>query len=160
MSRRRKNRKLLRNIAPDPMFQDLTVARFINKLTMHGKKEKARQIFYSALKKIKEWESSEEPLSVFKKAVENCKPSLEVRSRRVGGATYQVPVDVRPARRMTLAMRWIVHHSRKNRKGKAFAESLGRELLEAYKRRGSSVKKKEDVHRMAESNRAFSHYNW
>lgn len=159
MSRRRKNRNLKRDIKPDPIYNDVTVARFINKLTWDGKKEKARNIFYQSLEKIQELESSQEPLSVFKKAIENCKPSMEVRSRRVGGATYQVPVDVRPARRMTLAMRWLVANSR-SRKGKVMSENLARELIEAYNHRGNSVKKKEDVHRMAESNRAFSHYNW
>ena len=115
--------------------------------------------FITLLKELKKVESSEEPLSVFKKAVENCKPSMEVRSRRVGGATYQVPVDIRPARKMTLAMRWLVTHSR-NRKGKPVSESLAKELVEAYHNRGSAIKKKEEVHKMAESNRAFSHYNW
>ena len=159
MSRRKKNRNLVRDIKPDPVYNDINVSRFINKLTLHGKKEKARDIFYKSFKKIKELESSEEPLSIFKKALENCKPSMEVRSRRVGGATYQVPVDVRPGRRMTLAMRWLVAHSR-SRKGKPIFESLARELVEAYNNRGNSVKKKEEIHRMAESNRAFSHYNW
>lgn len=159
MSRRRKNRNLTRDIKPDPVYKDVTVARFINKLTLDGKKEKARGIFYKSLEKIKEMESSQEPLSVFKKAIENCKPSMEVRSRRVGGATYQVPVDVRPARRITLAMRWLILHSR-SRKGKPMFENLAREFVEAYNNRGNSIKKKEDVHRMAESNRAFSHYNW
>ncbi|MCZ0933476.1 MAG: 30S ribosomal protein S7 [Oligoflexia bacterium] len=159
MSRRRKNRSLARDIKPDPIYNDMTVARFINKLTLDGKKEKARGIFYNSLEKIKELESSQDPISVFKKAIENCKPSMEVRSRRVGGATYQVPVDVRPARKVTLAMRWLVLHSR-SRKGKPMAESLAKELVEAYNNRGNAVKKKEEVHRMAESNRAFSHYNW
>ena len=159
MSRRRKNRNLARPIKPDPIYSDITVARFINKLTWDGKKEKARGIFYNSLERIKKMESSEEPLSVFKKALENCKPSMEVRSRRVGGATYQVPVDIRPARKMTLAMRWLVTHSR-NRKGKPVSESLAKELVEAYHNRGNAIKKKEEVHKMAESNRAFSHYNW
>ena len=159
MSRRRKKRSLVREIKPDPVYGDVTAARFINKLMLDGKKEKARQILYKAMQKIKEAEPKEEPLAVFKKAVENCKPSLEVRSRRVGGATYQVPVDVRPSRRLALAMRWIVLHARR-RKGKAMFESLAQELLEAYNRRGSAIKKKEEAHRMAESNRAFSHYNW
>ena len=159
MSRRRKNISFAREIKPDPVYKDITVARFINKLTLDGKKEKARGILYKALNKVKEMESSQEPLSVFKKAIENCKPSLEVRSRRVGGATYQVPVDVRPSRRMTLSMRWLISNSR-NRKGKPVSESLARELIEAYNNRGASIKKKEEVHRMAESNRAFSHYNW
>ena len=159
MSRRRKNRSLTRDIKLDPVYNDITVARFINKLTLDGKKEKARSIFYNSLTKIKELESSAEPLSIFKKAIENCKPSMEVRSRRVGGATYQVPVDIRPVRKMTLAMRWLVNHSRK-RKGKPMFESLAKELVEAYNNRGSAIKKKEEVHKMAESNRAFSHYNW
>jgi len=159
MSRRRKNRNLARVIKPDPVYNDITVARFINKLTWDGKKEKARGIFYSSLDRIKSLESSEEPLTVFKKALENCKPSMEVRSRRVGGSTYQVPVDIRPARKMTLAMRWLVTHSR-NRKGKPISESLAKELVEAYHNRGNAIKKKEEVHKMAESNRAFSHYNW
>ena len=159
MSRRRKNRKLVRDIKPDPVYGDITSARFINKLTWDGKKEKARGVFYKSLAKIKEMEPSSEPLAVFKKALDHCKPSMEVRSRRVGGSTYQVPVDVRPARRMALAMRWLVAGGR-NRKGKPMAESLARELLEASQNRGNAVKKKEDVHRMAESNRAFSHYNW
>lgn len=159
MSRRKKNVSLAREIKPDPLYQDVIVARFINKLTMHGKKEKARGIVYAALDRIKELESSQEPLSVFKKAIENCKPSVEVRSRRVGGATYQVPVEVRPTRKLTLSMRWLVANARV-RKGKPVAESLAKELVEAYNHRGSSVQKKEEVHRMAESNRAFSHYNW
>ena len=159
MSRRRKNRNLARIIKPDPVYNDISVARFINKLTWDGKKEKARNIFYTSLDKVKTLESSEEPLSVFKKAVENCKPSMEVRSRRVGGATYQVPVDIRPARKVTLAMRWLVIHSR-NRKGKPVSESLAKELVEAFHNRGNAIKKKEEVHKMAESNRAFSHYNW
>ena len=158
MSRRRKHIEA-REIQPDPIYNDMTAARFINKLTWDGKKEKARGIFYKALTKIKELESAEDPLTVFKKALDNCKPSMEVRSRRVGGATYQVPVDVRPGRRMTLAMRWLVSNAR-NRKGKPMHESLARELVEASHHRGAAVKKKEDVHRMAESNRAFSHYNW
>ncbi|MCY4321541.1 MAG: 30S ribosomal protein S7 [Bdellovibrionaceae bacterium] len=159
MSRRRKNRSLARDIKPDPIYDDITVARFINKLTLHGKKEKARTVFYNSLKKIKEMESSKDPITVFKKAIENCKPSMEVRSRRVGGATYQVPVDVRPGRKVTLAMRWLVLHSR-SRKGRPMDENLAKELVEAYNNRGNAVKKKEEVHRMAESNRAFSHYNW
>jgi len=159
MSRRRKNRNLARVVKPDPVYNDITAARFINKLTWDGKKEKARGIFYNSLERIKKMESAEEPLSVFKKAVENCKPSMEVRSRRVGGATYQVPVDIRPARKVTLAMRWLVSHSR-NRKGKPASESLAKELVEAYHNRGNAIKKKEETHKMAESNRAFSHYNW
>ena len=159
MSRRRKKRSLVREIKPDPVYGDVTLSRFINKLMWEGKKEKARQIIYKAFDKIKESGSDEEPLTVFKKAVENCKPSLEVRSRRVGGATYQVPVDVRPARRLALAMRWLALNARR-RKGKPMYENLAQEILEARNNRGNAVKKKEEAHRMAESNRAFSHYNW
>ena len=159
MSRRRTKGSLARDIKPDPVFEDEIVARFINKLMWDGEKEKASQILYGAFEKIKSMESRDTPLAVFKKALENCKPSLEVRSRRVGGATYQIPVDVRPARRLALAMRWLIANSR-TRKGKSMSECLAGELVEAYNQRGNSVKKKEDVHRMAESNRAFSHYNW
>ena len=114
---------------------------------------------YTAFDELRNKVSGEEPLTVFKKAIENCKPSLEVRSRRVGGATYQVPVDVRPARRLTLSMRWIVSHARK-RGEKSMSARLAHELADAYNNRGNSIKKKEDIHRMADANKAFSHYNW
>ena len=158
MSRRRKKRDH-RSIKGDPIYDDETLSHFINKIMWDGEKEKARHIVYGAFKRIKEMESSMEPLTVFKKALDNCKPSLEVRSRRVGGATYQVPVEVRQSRRTSLAMRWLITHAR-NRKGKSISERLAGELMDACHNRGSSIKKKEDVHRMAESNRAFSHYNW
>ena len=157
MSRRRKNYK--REITPDPIYNDLTVARFVKKVMLDGKQNTAQKIVYSAFDLLREKVPGEEPLTVFKKAVENCKPSLEVRSRRVGGATYQVPVDVRPSRRLTLAMRWLVSYSR-DRGEKSMALRLSNELAEAYNNRGNSIKKKEDVHRMAEANKAFSHYNW
>ena len=159
MSRRRKNQNLARDISPDPVYNDITVSRFINKIMLDGRKEKARTIIYKTLEKIKTMETSEEPLAVFKKALTNCKPELEVRSRRVGGATYQVPMSVRPSRKMALAMRWIIDNSR-SRKGKPIVDCLSMEIVDAYNNRGNSVKKKEEVHRMAESNRAFSHYNW
>lgn len=159
MSRRRKNKDLARDIMPDPNYNDVVVARFINKLMWDGKKEKARTILYKAFDKIKTIETSEEPLAVFKKALANCKPEVEVRSRRVGGATYQVPVSVRPARKTALAMRWLVEFAR-GRKGKPIVECLAAEIMDAYSNKGNSVKKKDDVHRMAEANRAFSHYNW
>ena len=158
MSRRRKKLSLVREIKPDPLYKDVTLSRFINRVMQEGRKEQARSIVYRALDFAKEKEKVE-ALTLFKKALENCKPSIEVRSRRVGGATYQVPVDVRPARRVALAMRWIVLQAR-SKKGKNFYKSLGEELVDAYNNRGGSIKKKEDVHRMAESNRAFSHYNW
>ena len=157
MSRRKKTYK--RDMDLDPVYQDLTVAKFINKLMKWGKKVKAQKIFYDSLEILKEKNSEDTPLAIFKKAVENCKPALEVRSRRVGGAIYQVPVDVRPARKLTLALRWIVSSTR-SRKGQAMSQRLATELLEAYNNQGNAVKKKEEVHRMAEANKAFSHYNW
>ncbi len=157
MSRRHKS--VQREVLPDPIYNDIVVARFVNKLMLDGRKTVAQSILYQALDKLKEKVAGEEPLTVFKKAVENTKPSLEVRSRRVGGATYQVPVDVRPARRLTLAMRWLTENSRK-RGEKTMAERLASELADAYNNRGASIKKREDVHKMAEANRAFSHYNW
>jgi len=157
MSRRSTNYK--REIAPDPIYKDVMLAKFVNKLMVQGKKSLAQNIVYSAFDQIKEKVQEEEPLEVFKKAVENIKPQLEVRSRRVGGATYQVPVEVRPSRRVTLALRWLVTYSRA-RGEKGMASRVAGELLDAYNSRGNSIKKKEDVHRMAEANRAFSHYNW
>lgn len=158
MSRRsRQIRK--RETPPDPLYADAQVSYFINKMMWDGKKEMARGIVYKALEKLSKKHPGEKVLAVFKKAVDNCKPSLEVRSRRVGGATYQVPVDVRPARRSTLALRWIILHARLRRE-KTMSDRLAAELEDAFHNKGSSIKKKEDVHRMAESNRAFSHYNW
>jgi small subunit ribosomal protein S7 len=157
MSRRKKTFK--REVIPDPVFKDLVIAKFINKMMIQGKKATAQQLFYGALKELEGKIQGEEPLSLFKKALENVKPSLEVRSRRVGGATYQVPVDVRPSRRLTLAMRWLVEYSR-DRGEKDYAKRLAGELLDAFNNRGNSIKKKDDVHRMAEANKAFSHYNW
>ncbi|USN46278.1 MAG: 30S ribosomal protein S7 [Pseudobdellovibrionaceae bacterium] len=157
MSRRRSNYK--REVSPDPIYNDLTLAKFINKVMWEGKKSVAQKIVYSAMDELKTKVSGEEPLTVVKKAIENCKPSLEVRSRRVGGATYQVPVDVRPSRRLTLSMRWLTAYARE-RGEKTMAQRLANELLDAYNNRGNAVKKKEDVHRMAEANKAFSHYNW
>ena len=158
MSRRRKKREP-RPVKGDPFYEDEVLSRFINKMMWDGEKEKARQVVYGAFKRIKEMENSMEPLTVFKKALDNCKPSLEVRSRRVGGATYQVPIEVRQIRRTSLAMRWLVTYAR-SRKGKSMSERLAGELMDACQGRGGAIKKKEDVHRMAESNRAFSHYNW
>ncbi len=159
MSRRRRKGNSSRVIKPDSMFNDVIISHFINKVMLDGKKAKARQIIYKTFDRIKKLESKEDVMVVFKTAIDNCKPSLEVRSRRVGGATYQVPVDVKPGRKLALAIRWLVTHAR-SRKEKSMSECLANELIDAYKNRGSSVKKKEDIHRMAESNRAFSHYNW
>ena len=156
----RRNRKIQKKeIKADPVYSDTTISYFINKIMWDGKKEMARNIVYGALDTLSKKNSTESAVSVFKKAIDNCKPNLEVRSRRVGGATYQVPVDVRPVRRSALAIRWIILHAR-SRKEKTMADRLAGELMDAYNNKGVSIKKKEDVHRMAESNRAFSHYNW
>lgn len=157
MSRRRRSVK--REVLPDPIYNDITVAKFVNQLMLDGKKSIAQNILYGALDQLREKVPGEEPLSVFKKAIENTKPSLEVKSRRVGGATYQVPVDVRPARRLALSMRWLVEYSRK-RSEKNMPQRLASELADAFNNRGNSVKKREDVHKMAEANRAFSHFSW
>jgi len=157
MSRRKKTFK--REIIPDPVFKDLVVAKFVNKMMIQGKKGTAQALFYGALDELKGKVPNEEPISILKKALENVKPSIEVRSRRVGGATYQVPVDVRPSRRLALAMRWLIAYSRE-RGEKDFSKRLAGELMDAYNNRGNSIKKKDDVHRMAEANKAFSHYNW
>ena len=156
----RRSRKIhKKEIKPDPVYSDATVSCFINKIMWDGKKELARGIVYGALDILSKKCPKESAVSVFKKAIDNCKPNLEVRSRRVGGATYQVPVDVRPVRRSALAIRWIITYSRA-RKEKTMVNRLAEELMDAYNKKGASIKKKEDVHRMAESNRAFSHYNW
>ena len=157
MSRRKGNYK--REVAPDPIYNDVLVAKFVNKVMYDGKKSVAQSLVYGSLDLLKEKVAGEDPLTVFKKAVENIKPQLEVRSRRVGGATYQVPVDVRPSRRVTLALRWLTEYSRE-RGEKDMASRIANELVDAYNNRGNSIKKKEDVHKMAEANRAFSHYNW
>jgi small subunit ribosomal protein S7 len=157
MSRRKRTFK--REIIPDPVYKDIVIAKFINKIMERGQKSTAQKLFYGALEELNGKVPGEESVNVMKKALENVKPSIEVRSRRVGGATYQVPVDVRPIRRLTLAMRWLVDYSRA-RGEKDFSKKLAGELLDAYNNRGNSIKKKEDVHKMAESNKAFAHYNW
>ena len=148
-----------KSILPDPVYSDPAIEYFINKMMWDGKKELARGIVYGALKELEKKQGQDKALEVFKKAIENCKPSLEVRSRRVGGATYQVPVDVRPVRKTALAVRWLIAYSR-SRKEKTMAHRLAGEIMDAGSNKGSAIKKKEDVHKMAESNRAFSHYNW
>lgn len=157
MSRRKKTLK--REVIPDPIYKDIVVAKFINRIMIQGRKATAQKAFYGALDEIKTKVQGEEPINVLKKALENVKPSIEVRSRRVGGATYQVPTDVRPSRRLALAMRWIVEYSRE-RGEKDFGKRLAAELIDAFNNRGNSIKKREDVHKMAEANKAFSHYNW
>lgn len=157
MSRRKKTFK--REIIPDPVHRDLVFAKFINRMMERGKKGTAQSLFYGALEELKGKVPNEEPVAVLRKAIENTKPSIEVRSRRVGGATYQVPVDVRPTRRLSLAMKWLIENAR-NRGEKDFAKKLAGELLDAYNNKGNAIKKREDVHKMAEANKAFSHYNW
>ncbi len=155
----RRNRTFKREIIPDPVFKDIVIAKFINKIMERGQKSTAQKLFYGALEELTGKVPGEESVNVMKKALENVKPSIEVRSRRVGGATYQVPVDVRPTRRLALAMRWLVEYSRA-RGEKDYSKRLAGELLDAYNNRGNAIKKKEDVHKMAESNKAFAHYNW
>ncbi|MEK6627853.1 MAG: 30S ribosomal protein S7 [Bdellovibrionota bacterium] len=155
----RRSRTFKREIIPDPVFKDIVIAKFINRIMERGQKSTAQKLFYGALEELNGKVPGEESINIMKKALENVKPSIEVRSRRVGGATYQVPVDVRPTRRIALAMRWLVEYSRA-RGEKDFAKRLAGELLDAYNNRGNTIKKKEDVHKMAESNKAFAHYNW
>lgn len=157
MSRRKRTHK--REVIPDPVYKDVVIAKFVNKMMYQGQKAVAQRMFYGALDELNGKVPNEEPMAILKKALENCKPSLEVRSRRVGGATYQVPVDVRPSRRLALAMRWLIQYARE-RGEKDFSKRLAGEIMDAYNNRGNAVKKREDVHRMAEANRAFSHYNW
>ena len=156
MSRRRKANK--REILPDPKFGDLILSKFMTCLMMDGKKYSAEKIVYGAFDRIKD-KSGNEPLDVFKDALEKVKPQVEVRSRRVGGATYQVPVEIRPKRRVALAHRWVVEAARSN-KGQSIEDSLYTEFLNAVNNTGNAIKKKEDSHRMAEANRAFAHYRW
>ncbi|MBM4361224.1 MAG: 30S ribosomal protein S7 [Deltaproteobacteria bacterium] len=156
MSRRRDVPK--RQILPDPVHHDKLVAKFTNTLMIGGKKGTAEGILYGAFEIISE-RFKEDPLEVFRKALDNVKPKLEVKSRRVGGATYQVPVEVRPERRVALAMRWLALHSRA-RGEKTMRERLAGELVDAAQLRGAAVKKRDDTHRMAEANKAFSHYRW
>ena len=147
-----------RQVPADPIYGSTLVTKFINCMMWDGKKSVAEGTFYTALKKIGE-KGGDEPLKLFKKAVENCKPVLEVKTRRVGGANYQVPVEVNPDRRTSLAIRWLITYSR-GRGEKSMIEKLSNELLDAANNRGAAVKKKEDVHRMAEANKAFAHYRW
>jgi len=156
MSRRRRAEK--REILPDAKFGDKVLAKFINSIMLDGKKGTAEAIVYGALDKIGA-KSGGDPIAQFHEAIENIKPSVEVRSRRVGGATYQVPVEVRPERRQALAFRWLVDNARK-RSETTMIDRLSGELLDAANNRGGAVKKREDTHRMAEANKAFSHYRW
>jgi len=154
----RKRRIEPREVLPDPMYQDIVVTKFVNALMYGGKKSTAEKIFYGAMSVI-EKKTGEDPLKVFKKALSNVKPSLEVKSRRIGGATYQVPVEVRPARRQSLALRWLRDYAR-GRNGKSMMDKLADEFVDAANLRGGAVKKKEDVYKMAEANKAFAHLKW
>ena len=156
MPRRREVPK--REILPDPKFGNVTVAKFINMIMLSGKKAVAERILYSAMDTVEE-KGKGHPVDVVEKALENVAPSVEVKSRRVGGATYQVPVEVRPVRRSSLAMRWLIEAARK-RGEKTMAAKLAGELMDAAEGRGSAVKKREDTHRMAEANKAFAHFRW
>ena len=154
----RKSRAPQRTIYQDPKYGSIVLSKFINFIMYDGKKSSAEKIIYTALDRIKN-KTKEDPIKVFNDAINNVRPNLEVRSRRVGGATYQVPVEVKTKRSQTLAMRWLLEASRK-RKNKSMSEKLFNELMDAYQRKGSAIKKREDTHKMAESNKAFAHYRW
>ncbi|MEX1257271.1 MAG: 30S ribosomal protein S7 [Gemmatimonadota bacterium] len=154
----RRSRAVTREVGGDPKFDSPLVSKFMNTLMLDGKKSVAETIFYDAMDLIEE-KSGQPGLQVFNQAVQNCKPSLEVKSRRVGGATYQVPVEVRPERRNALAIKWLISYTRA-RGEKSMAERLAAEVLAASRNEGSTIKKKEDTHRMAEANKAFAHYRW
>ena len=156
MARRRRPEK--REILPDPRFGDIVLSKFMNSVMYDGKKSVAELIVYGAMETV-ETRAKRDPLGVFHDALNNIKPGIEVRSRRVGGATYQVPVEVRPERRQALAIRWLIQAAR-SRNDKTMVDRLSAELIDAANNRGNAVKKREDTHRMAEANRAFSHYRW
>ena len=156
MSRKRRAPK--RIFYPDAKYGSLVLAKFINFIMYDGRKDTAEKIIYSTLSKIKE-KTKNDPIKIFNEAIENIRPNLEVRSRRVGGATYQVPVEVRTKRSQTLALRWLLEATRK-RKNKTMSDKLFNELMDASQKKGAAIKKREDTHRMAESNKAFAHYRW
>jgi small subunit ribosomal protein S7 len=154
----RKKRAIRRRVTPDPKFGDELISRFVNSVLQDGKKNIARSIVYDALEQIGQ-KTDKNPLDVFKKAVDNASPLIEVRARRVGGATYQVPTEVRLERRTALAIRWLINYAQE-RSDKSMSQKLAAELLAASSGEGGAVKKKEDVHRMAEANKAFAHFRW
>ncbi len=157
MSRRRAATK--REIDPDPLFNSLVLAKFINKLMFSGNKSVARRIVYNAIDKFAKKIKAENPLIAFEQALENAKPSLEVKSRRIGGATYQVPIEIPADRRTAMAMQWIIKFSRE-KAGRSMEDALAQELADCFNNQGATIKKKDDTHRMAEANRAFAHYKW
>ncbi len=154
----RKRRAVKRDVLPDPIYNSKVVTKLINTIMLDGKKGIAQTILYEAFDMVKE-KTGEDPLTVFEKALENVKPTLEVKSRRVGGSNYQVPVEVTPARSQALGLRWLVRYARL-RGGRGMAENLANEITDAYNGTGAAVKKREDTHRMAEANKAFAHYRW
>ena len=154
----RRRKAPVREIMADPIYNSKVITKFVNTVMQDGKKSTAEQIMHGAIANL-DARGEEKGIDLFERAVENVKPLLEVRSRRVGGATYQVPVEVRPVRRQTLALRWLVEYARK-RNERTMVERLANELFEAANERGTSFKKKEDIHRMAEANKAFAHYKW
>lgn len=156
MSRRKK--KVKREVAPDPVYSNVQVAKFINQVMRRGKKTIAQKIIYGAFNIIKT-KTQKEPLEIFDLAIQNTAPLLEIKPKRIGGATYQVPIEVRGDRRITLAMRWIIQAA-KSKKGRPMKDKLAEELMAAAKNEGAAIKKKEDTHRMAEANRAFAHFAW
>ena len=155
----RKGHVAKREVAADPVYDSTLVTKFVNSMMWGGKKSTAQGIFYKAMKNLEERGGGEEAIKLFKKAVENCKPLLEVKTRRVGGANYQVPIEVNPDRRTSLAIRWLLTYGRA-RGEKGMNDKLTNELLDAANNRGAAIKNKEDVHRMAEANKAFAHYRW
>ncbi len=157
MSRRHRAEK--REIEPDPLYKSTLLAKFINKIMLQGKKTIARRIVYNAIEKFATRIKHENPLEAFELALENAKPTLEVKSRRIGGATYQVPIEIPANRRISMAMRWIIAHAR-NKPGRSMEEGLASELADCYNNQGTTIKKKDDTHRTAEANKAFAHYKW
>jgi small subunit ribosomal protein S7 len=147
-----------RKVLPDPLYGEQVLTKFVNAIMLGGKKSTAEQILYGALEIVK-IRTHKDPILVFKKAMENIKPALEVKSRRVGGSNYQVPIEVRPERRTALAMRWLLQYSR-SRSGHSMKEKLAGEIIDAFNLKGGAVKKREDTHKMAEANKAFAHYRW
>lgn len=154
----RKHKSFVREVLPDPLYQDIVVTKFVNVLLEGGKKSTAEKILYGSFQIIEE-KTGEEGIKTFKKALANVKPAVEVKSRRIGGATYQVPVEVRPVRRQSLAIRWIRDNAR-TRSGRSMMEKLAEEFIDAANNRGGAIKKKDDVYKMAEANKAFAHLKW
>lgn len=157
MSRRRRAEK--REIEPDPVYGSILLAKFINKVMESGKKSTARRIVYNALDKFAKRVKTETPLESFEQALENAKPALEVKSRRIGGATYQVPIEIPANRRISMAIGWVINHSRA-KAGRSMEDGLANELADCFNNQGTTIKKKDDTHRMAEANKAFAHYKW